>query len=468
MPDNNDPYLFISHKHDDAKIASVVARFVEDISGGRVKVFQSSNSDFEGPRIGMNLNEELNKALSRSEVVLLIYTSNDKSWDYCMWECGKAEDPVCSDTNVMVMQCLEDVPTVFEGQIRARADNLDSLKKFAKRFMDEDLFPKYGRSVTGFSEQRLEELAAEYFEKLSDVIPKEPPNNWSAWPQFRFAVTGEALEEFKEAMSENSEDRIDQLLREKALVKSYNNGFPGLFGRANLSKDLPVGELVDSWKESYTDREIGWWNIIVKQVMDGADEKEPKIETWEHFREVNGDNEYVPGLTAIGSNSAMVQFDFNFFLLGPVPTAGNRMTKVKRMFSYDMNKKGTSDKPLIEILSELENNNWRRAPILDGNKPRCVVHLKSIDRFLRLKHLEGKKIEDLKLTDILDDESFSKLFKNTFVTLGPNATLADVSKKMYAVRHCKDIFITENGGPEEKVLGWITDNDIADESVKFL
>jgi hypothetical protein len=69
------PLLFISHKRCDRKIADLVSGFVRTITGGGVDVYQSSNPDFEGPRVGKDLSKELEEALWRAGIVVLIYTS---------------------------------------------------------------------------------------------------------------------------------------------------------------------------------------------------------------------------------------------------------------------------------------------------------------------------------------------------------------------------------------------------------
>src|SRR5262249_23311671 len=108
------PLLFISHKHDDRLIGEQVAAFVRSITGGQVDVFLSSNPAFKGPRVGKSLNDELRRALWLAGVVILIYTSDDKDWSYCMWECGIADEANSPSTKVVVLQCLKDKPKVFQ------------------------------------------------------------------------------------------------------------------------------------------------------------------------------------------------------------------------------------------------------------------------------------------------------------------------------------------------------------------
>src|SRR5689334_4569151 len=99
------PLLFISHRHVDRSIADVLRKFVKDRSGGRITVFQSSSAQAENPRVGRELQQELKQALWSAGVVLLVYTSPEEDWSYCMWECGVATHPASPETKIVVLQC---------------------------------------------------------------------------------------------------------------------------------------------------------------------------------------------------------------------------------------------------------------------------------------------------------------------------------------------------------------------------
>src|SRR5262245_54449735 len=101
MPEDR-PLLFISHKHADAAIAQVVASFIEDRSNGTVSVYLSSSPDFAGPKFGKNLNAQLRETLWQTRALILVYTSQDADWSYCMWECGVATHPQSPDTSIIV------------------------------------------------------------------------------------------------------------------------------------------------------------------------------------------------------------------------------------------------------------------------------------------------------------------------------------------------------------------------------
>jgi hypothetical protein len=113
------PLLFVSHKHSDRQIALALARFIEERSAARIKVHLSSSPDFQGPRFGKALNAQLREALWKTKVLILVYTSPDQDWSYCMWECGMASHPQSPNTTVIVLQCGADVPSPFQDVLRA-------------------------------------------------------------------------------------------------------------------------------------------------------------------------------------------------------------------------------------------------------------------------------------------------------------------------------------------------------------
>ena len=49
------------------------------------------------PGVGRTLNAELRQALWGAGAVILVYTSPDEDWGYCMWECGVATLPHDAD-----------------------------------------------------------------------------------------------------------------------------------------------------------------------------------------------------------------------------------------------------------------------------------------------------------------------------------------------------------------------------------
>ena len=225
-PVSQKPLLFISHKHCDTKIAQEIARFVRSVSGGGVDVYVSSDPGFEGPRVGKALNLELKDALWRAGVVILVYTTQDQDWSWCMWECGLAEDPQSPDTKVVVLQCLADEPEVFKGAVRVLAWEKESVQAFAKRFRDPDFFPDRGRAVTALNEGELSDEAAELYQALNQAIPRQPPENWSAWPCTRLRLDHEVIDKLKNVAREERVARTREALLTKGAIILSSSGSP--------------------------------------------------------------------------------------------------------------------------------------------------------------------------------------------------------------------------------------------------
>jgi hypothetical protein len=59
----------------------------------------------------------------------------------------------------------------------------------------------------------------------------------------------------------------------------------------------------------------------------------------------------------------------------------------------------------------------------------------------------------------------NNLIQKSFVFVSADATLGDAKLKMDALKNCNDAFVTKSGSPDESLLGWVTDNTIAENSV---
>jgi hypothetical protein len=145
--------LHQSPAHTDQPIADVLRKFVTDRSGGRIAVFQSSSAQAENPRVGRELQKELKEHLWAAGVVVLVYTSPEEDWSYCMWECGVATHPARPETKIVVLQCGPQPPSVYSDAVRVNALDPTSVLKFTNEFLTSpDFFPNRREAVApGFS-----------------------------------------------------------------------------------------------------------------------------------------------------------------------------------------------------------------------------------------------------------------------------------------------------------------------------
>jgi TIR domain-containing protein len=77
--------VFISHKHDDHALAVVVKNAMEGLGGpGLIDCFVSG-IDITA---GMDWRREIRTALARSHLLVLLFTTPSKNWDWCLYETG--------------------------------------------------------------------------------------------------------------------------------------------------------------------------------------------------------------------------------------------------------------------------------------------------------------------------------------------------------------------------------------------
>jgi len=312
------PYLFISHKHVDSKIADVINRFIRMSTGGRVKIFQSSSPGSENPKPGDNLNESLKQALWGTEVLLLIYTNPNQNWHYCMWECGLASHPASPDTKIIVFQCAGASLSVFSEQVSVNAKNLVDIQKFTNTFLtDPDFFPSSQGSITDHQPngQEVAEAAADLFQQLQKVLPvehEELSEGWPAQPFLRLQMGQELANRIYDASPEQGLQLISEFMQNECVVVECDKVAGFLFG-ANLSNGMKFGRILNRWKEEYPNSKSKWIEALSRQVMAGAQEEFPPPE-WELMQGINNQNWYAPMLSRVRRihSQQCIQFDIYF------------------------------------------------------------------------------------------------------------------------------------------------------------
>jgi hypothetical protein len=130
------------------------------------------------------------------------------------------------------------------------------------------------------------------------------------------------------------------------------------------------------------------------------------------------------------------------------------------------------DKPEKDVIlkpdlidAKLEKENKERLPILDPQG--CIkymVHRSLLDKFIVQEVAKGKKAEELTLQDMLDDVKFKNVLTNSFVTVLETSNLQLAKSLMDKIIVCSDVFATENGKADSKVLGWLTNIIVQEQS----
>lgn len=117
------------------------------------------------------------------------------------------------------------------------------------------------------------------------------------------------------------------------------------------------------------------------------------------------------------------------------------------------------------LLMPLAMSARSRHPVLDPeNKPTYMVHQSLVHRFIAkqasVPGAQSTTLQQLTLADLLKDKDLAHTVRNTFATVGPEATLAEAKAKMETKPDCQDVFVTRDGTANSAVLGWLTNVDI--------
>jgi hypothetical protein len=459
--------LFISHKHADSQIARVIAGFIETKSLGQVVAHVSSDPAYQGPRFGKNLNQQLCRALLNTQVLILIYTSADEDWSYCMFECGVATDPESPRTNIIVFQCGREVPKPFEDQLRVNVRTLDNIRKFSKAFFrDPTFFPGATTALAPtFSDSQCYGAADELFDALAmpGVLPDiddKLPEDVAAWPLLQLEVSAGSVDAIiSNARHAQSLADCEKMLLEEAVIINSDNSAPLVFGVRSLPLNMLFGSLVKTFTQQSPEPKPAWVSSCIAQVL-AVSKRQLAAIRWASFRESDGPRSYTPIVSRMRRlpSPGKVQFDLHFLDLDNPRSidVSTRMINLADVYRKCLDD-ATSNMKLAALRNEMANLNKERLPILtEDDRPLFMVHRSTLERYLLDQALEGKNMDDLTVRDLLDASEGA--FATAFATVSRSASLADAQQAM--VGNIRDVFVTDDGTRNKPVLGWLTNVDL--------
>ncbi len=268
--------IFISHKHIDSPIADVIRVFIEERSACQVKIFQSSSQWAEAPKAGRNLNNELMQALWETDVLILVYTIEDRDWSYCMWECGVASHPSSPETKIIVFQCGSSIPPLFTGQVNVNVRKLADIQNFTNDFMTSpDFFSGSIKPITGYSpnSKAVIDAASNFFETLKPVLPPEKESSLEEWPAYPFLQLELNLQKVDE-LTKNSENESLQnsheIVLNESVVSDSDKYCSQLFNAMQLSHGTSLKNLVRMWKTNFPESKSKWAETLCNQIIAGS------------------------------------------------------------------------------------------------------------------------------------------------------------------------------------------------------
>jgi hypothetical protein len=464
----SNPLIFISHKHSDRAVATVLRSFVSEQSSGKFRVFQSSDPSAAGPRIARQIRTELREALWEASAVILVYTSPDKDWGYCMWECGVATHPGSPDTRIIVFQCADSSPDLFAGQLHVDARENADIERFARQFMtDPEFLPRRNEPVTGYpaTDPRVTMAANKLFEDLKAVLPQGAAEEWPAHPFIQFHLSSTALKRISETEPTQRGNVAKQTVRNQATVGDADKVAESLFGMADFEPGLTLDRLFEIWRAAHPNDSDAWLDGLADQIGRAAQWQSPTLK-WIAMP-ASGERLYAPVVTRVRKvpSTGVLEFDvywYPFNVLEATPVTARMVPRQEMFFRLIEVEGGEQQVRIVDLLRELEEKRFRRVPFLTSDdRLKYMAHRSMLDQFITRQISKGNLsgLADLTLADVLREQpELRTVFAQAAAFVNSRATLGDAKSAMVRNGECRDVFVTANGDSDEPILGYVTDD----------
>ncbi len=348
--------IFISHRHDDSKIASVVSRHLQEWGVSGDDIFQSSDPK-RGLTFGNSIKEELQDRLKEVNLLILVYTYSDEDWSNCMWECGIAQGQSTVETRTIVFQCTDDEPTVFKSEMRVVVNPKEILRIADEFHTKPDFLPQI-EGVDGSKEQKegifsetsggiIKTRAERLYVDLKQVIPTGVPTSKHLWDFVRLKLNGHIVRKLNSLEDEkNIKERIKGHLelRHPTFIGIGNSVDTAVrqFGYGSWEDNLKLSDLICRWEKENETCHSEWIENLYDAVV-RAITNTPSAPVSGKFKSVREgvDWWFLPTVTRMrGYRDDSVEFDV---YLIRVPPLDEKITKVPTR-KKAINKKRTSKK----------------------------------------------------------------------------------------------------------------------------
>lgn len=153
------PNVFISHRHQDAKLAASIRQMLQTFGLSAAQISSSSGPGSVAP--GAELSDHLINALRETDTFILLFTSADEDWSYCMWELGIATGLETKPTTVITLNFGGEQPAFRKANLSIDAQSLESILEFV-RAVD-----------TSAPEEALNERASRLHESFKAATPSK-------------------------------------------------------------------------------------------------------------------------------------------------------------------------------------------------------------------------------------------------------------------------------------------------------
>ena len=318
--------IFISHSHTDRKIADVLKSAIDNWSNKEIDITQTSDPE-HGLKVGEGLVEQLKNALKNTNVVILIYTFDDKDWSKVMYEAGVASGSKDTKRNkLIVLQCSDDIPPLFFDNIRIRIDE-DGIHKFVNDFHTDPTFfpPEDEPYAPNLDQVSIKERSDNLFAELKKVVTFKPMEERRRWDMLCISLD---LENVGNIFSNAEQNGIDVCMEfasneilQNAVIKYKFGETQKHFDYATIDVGIPFNALINRWeqwnmRECDSQYSTSWKGSILKEMV-RAITKRDAVPAWSLFKSArsNVDWSFIPVVnhTRIIHTENRMEFDLYFY-----------------------------------------------------------------------------------------------------------------------------------------------------------
>lgn len=317
------PVLFISHRHADYQLADTLRDFIEQRAPA-AEIFQSSYEG-SGPSVGKLLTPDLGQRLSAAEVVLLLYTTPDENWSYCMWEVGVAFNPEREDTRVIVLQAGAEIPAPLGDRKAIRLANRKDVRQFvAQLFTDPELFPKSGQALWPNrtpDSNVVQRVGDDLWSQLQTLgIKEDSETDWRICTTIVFSASLAFEGEIKEKQESLGRDapeaekkklfaQLRPLLADNIRVETAPSGTGEIFG-LHLRPETTLRDVMDAW-QSQRNVEPTWATALLDQLIRVIAGQWPRSQ-YCALRHASDERTYIPILVQVRRRPAAGLVEYHF------------------------------------------------------------------------------------------------------------------------------------------------------------
>jgi len=262
--------VFISHRHIDRGLADVFREEISEWCDDGARIYQSSHAE-SGSKIGDRLDIAIAEAISQSNLVLLIYTDAPGDYDWCMYECGLAQDPASIDSNIAVFFTTEDLPDPMDNRIGVRL-NSESIQQFVHDFhRTPEFFARRSEAFSaGVSDKYIKQKADQLHKKLKNVAPNLAADI-TIYDRITAGLDLDKVQEIIQAADHGGQqagfELAHEIIPQFATVRSYSGDPQEHFNYDTFEEAMLLGDLFLRWtQDSEKDANLFWQKEICEAI----------------------------------------------------------------------------------------------------------------------------------------------------------------------------------------------------------